>query len=144
MGIFPLGEALRMAQERNLDLIQITEKAEPAVCKIMDYGKYLYWQEKKEKETGKYKGGQVKGIRLTFGISPHDLEVRAKAAEKFLKQGNRVRVEMVLRGREKAHQDIAKEKINQFSEILNKLISIKIERDLKKEMRGFSLIIAKA
>ncbi len=138
-----MGEALQIARERNLDLIQVTEKVEPPVCKIMDYGKYLYSLEKKEKEAKKQKGGELKGIRLSFGISPHDLEIRAKLAEKFLKEGNGVRVEMVLRGREKAHFDFAKEKIRQFLEGLDKLIPIKIERDLKKEMRGFSMIITK-
>jgi len=138
-----LQEALRQAEERNLDLIQITEKAEPPVCKIMDYGKYLYWQEKKEKESTKQKGGEVKGIRLSFNISPHDLEIRAKLAEKFLKEGNKVRLEMILRGREKAMGEFAKGKINQFLEILRKQISIKIERELKREFRGFSMIISK-
>ena len=143
LGILPLVEALRTAQERNLDLIQVTEKVEPPVCKISDYGKYIYWQEKKEKESTKQKGGEVKGIRLTFNISPHDLEIRAKAAEKFLKEGNKIRIEMVLHGREKALGNFAKGKINQFLEILEKLAPIKIERELKREFRGFSMIIAK-
>lgn len=143
LGVFPLPEALQLAQARNLDLIQVTDKAQPPVCKIMDYGKYLYWLQKKEKEMKKHSGGEVKGIRLTFGISPHDLEVRAKAAEKFLKEGNKIRIEMVLRGREKAHGEIAKEKIGQFLEFLNKSIPIKVEKDLKRELKGFTMIIAK-
>lgn len=144
LGIFPTGEALRMAQERNLDLIQVTEKVDPPVCKIMEYGKYVYWQTKKEKEKEKNRGGEVKGIRLTFGISAHDLETRANFAAKFLKQGNKVRVEMVLRGREKGFPEIAKDKIGRFIETLQKTTPVKIERELKREMRGFSMIIAKA
>jgi len=143
LGILPLQEALQIAQGRNLDLIQVTERVEPPVCKIMDYGKYAYLEEKKGKGAQKQKGGELKGIRLSFGISPHDLEIRVFQAEKFLKEGNKVRIEMVLRGREKAHGDFAKDKIRQFLEILEKLIPIKIERELKREARGFTMIITK-
>ncbi len=142
MGVFNLSEALQLARERNLDLIQVTEKVEPPVCKFGDYGKYLYWLQKKEK--GVKKGGEVKGIRLGFNISLHDLETRAHQAEKFLKEGDKVRIEMILRGREKGLADFAKGKINQFLEILGKLIPIKIERELKKEPRGWTMIISKA
>ena len=143
MGIVNLEEALRTAQERNLDLIQVTEKVEPAVCKIMDYGKYLYWLRKKEKSSNIKGGGELKGIRLGFNISPHDLETRARQTEKFLKKGDRVRVEMILRGREKGLSEFAKNKINQFLEVLEKLTPIKIERELKREARGFTMIITK-
>ena len=142
-GVFSLKEAFRMAEERNLDLIQVTEKVEPPVCKIMDYGKYLYWLQKKEKVAKVSRGGELKGIRLGFNISLHDLETRARQAEKFFKKGDKVRIEMVLRGREKALGQFAKGKINQFLEILEKLIPIKIERELKREPRGFTMIISK-
>jgi len=144
LGIISLNEALQIARERNLDLIQVTEKVDPPVCKIMDYGKYLYSLEKKEKEASKkQKGGEIKGIRLSFGISPHDMEIRAHQSEKFLKEGDRIRIEMVLRGREKALSDFAKEKVKQFLEILNQIIPIKTERELKREARGFTVIISK-
>ena len=144
IGVIALSDALQMARERNLDLIQVTEKAEPPVCKLMDYGKYLYWLQKKEKAaSGGKKGGEVKGIRITFNISPHDMETRAKLAEKFFKEGNRVRIEMVLRGREKALTNFATGKIKQFLEILEKLTPIKIERELKREFKGFSMLISK-
>lgn len=143
-GVISLQEALRIAKERNLDLIQVTEKIDPPVCKIMDYGKYLYWLQKKEKMAKGSKGSELKGLRLGFNISPHDLETRARQAEKFLKKGDKIRIEMVLRGREKALGDFAKGKINQFLEILEKLVPIKIERELKREMRGFTMIITKA
>ncbi|MFH1180886.1 MAG: translation initiation factor IF-3 [bacterium] len=143
LGIMAAQEALRLAKERNLDLIQVTEKVEPPVCKISDYGKYLYWLRKKEKSPGGKKSGGLKGIRLTFNISQHDMETRARQAEKFLKAGDKVRVEMVLRGREKGLGEFAKGKIGQFLNFLNALVPIKIERELKREMRGFSMIIAK-
>ncbi len=141
IGIVSLAEALRFAQERNFDLIQVTEKIEPPVCKIMEYGKYLYWLQKKEK--GIKKSGEIKGVRLGFNISLHDLEVRVDQAEKFLKKGNLVKIEMILRGREKGLTDFAKEKIKKFLEILGKRVPIKIERELKRGPRGFTMIIAK-
>ena len=144
LGVLPLAEALQMAKEKNLDLIQVTEKVEPPVCKIMDYGKFLYIEEKKEKkDISKQKGGEIKGLRLSFNISDHDIETRANAAEKFLKEGNKVRVEMVLRGREKALGDFAKDKMIKFLETLDKIIPIKLERELKREARGFTAIISK-
>lgn len=143
VGTVPLAEALQMAKERNLDLIQVTEKVTPPVCKIMDYGKYLYWLQKKERAVKAKRGGELKGIRLGFNISLHDLETRAHQAEKFLKDDQKVKIEMILRGREKGLSEFAKGKINQFLEILGKLVPIKIERELKREVRGFTMIISK-
>ena len=145
LGVMNLEKALQLAWERHLDLIQVTEKVEPPVCKIMDYGKYLYQEKKKEKATTKkQKGGYLKGIRLTFNISQHDLETRARQTEKFLKEGDKVRIEMILRGREKALGNFAKEKINKFLETLQSLYPYKVERELKREPRGFSMIISKS
>jgi len=143
LGVLVLEKALQMARERNLDLIQVTEKLDPPVCKIMDYGKYLYHLKKKEKSIKHHTGGEVKGIRLTFGISEHDLETRVKQAEKFLKRGDRIRIEMKLRGRQKALQGFAREKIKKFLEILEKSIPIKTEKELKKQPRGLTMIISK-
>jgi translation initiation factor IF-3 len=125
-----------------MDLIQVTEKVEPPVCKIMEYGKYLYHQQKREKVVKHHKAGEVKGIRLTFGISEHDMEVRAKQAEKFLKEGNNVRVELVLRGREKALTNFAREKINKFLAMLSKMIPVKVESQVKREFRGLTMIVS--
>jgi len=143
LGVLVLTKALQIARERGFDLIQVTEKIEPPVCKLMDYGKYLYQLKKKEKSVKHHTGGELKGIRLTFGISEHDLETRVKQTEKFLKKGNRVRIEMKLRGRQKALQGFAREKIKKFLEILERSTPIKIERELKKQPRGLTMIIAK-
>jgi translation initiation factor IF-3 len=143
LGVVSFEEAARLAIERKLDLIQVTEKLDPPVCRLGDYGKYLYREEKKEKTSHKHKGGELKGIRLTFNISQHDLETRVRQTEKFLKRGDRVRVELPLRGRQKALQDFAREKIETFLEILKASLPIKIERELKREPRGFSMIITK-
>jgi len=139
-----LEKAIQIAKERGFDLIQVTEKVSPPICKIMDYGKYLYQQKKKEKTAKQHqKGSELKGIRLGFGISEHDLEIRAKQAEKFLKKGNKIRIEMKLRGREKALGQFAKEKVNKFLEILNNLIPIKTEGELRRQPRGLTMIVSK-
>lgn len=143
LGVISTPEALKLAKERNLDLIQVTEKVEPPVCKIMDHGKYLYSLQKKEKQSRTKMTGAIKGIRLGFNISSHDLETKAHLAKTFLAKGNKIRVELILRGREKALGEFAKGKIKQFMEILEKLTSIKIERELKRESRGFTVIISK-
>lgn len=139
MNIF---EAIDLAKSRELDLIQVTEKVEPPVCRIGNYGKYLYSLQKKEKKI-KPRGGDLKELRLTYNISPHDIEVRAKQAEKFLKDGDKVKVSLVLKGRQKAFGYLAKDKIQFFLDIINKLLPIKTERELKKEPRGFTTIISK-
>ncbi len=147
IGVFPLDEAVRMAKEQEMDLIQVTEKATPPVCKIGDYGKHLYWEKKKEREKrSKTIHSEIKGIRLKFGMSPHDMEIRSKTAAKFLDKGHKVRVELLLRGRQKAHtlSDFAKEKINLFIGMIEKEMPIKIEREVKKEGRGLTMIIVKA
>jgi translation initiation factor IF-3 len=141
LGIFSLEEALKMAKERNLDLILITEKVDPPVCKIGDLGKYLYQLQKKEK--GERKESEVKGIRLGFNISLHDLETRVDQAEKFLKKGDKIKIELILRGREKGLSDFGKEKIQKFLELLEKRVPIKIEEGLKKVPRGFIMIVSK-
>lgn len=131
-----------MAKEKGLDLIQVTEKVIPPVCRITDYGKYLYHLQKKERAI-RPKGGELKIIRLTFNISPHDLETRAKTAEKFLKGGDVVRIDLPLRGRQKALGGFAREKMSKFVEAMGKLIPIKVEKEIRREARGFSMIIAK-
>ncbi|OQX00732.1 translation initiation factor IF-3 [Candidatus Parcubacteria bacterium A4] len=144
LGVIKIEEALQMAKDRNSDLIQVTEKVEPPVCKIMDYGKYSYRQEKKKKEEKKHqKAGEMKTIRLTFNISIHDMETRARQAENFLKKGSVVKIELRLNGREKALQDVAKNKISKFIEILQSAIPVKAETEIKREGRGLMMTITK-
>lgn len=144
MGIVPLSEALRLAQERGFDLIQVTERVEPPVCRLGNYGKYLYQQEKKAKELKKPEGGGLKEVRLTFTISDHDLETRVRQAEKFLQKGNRVRVTLRLRGRQNALEGYARQKIEKFIQALGARIPVKKEREVKKEPRGLSVTVIKA
>ena len=142
-GVFTIGDALRLSEDLGLDLVEISPNAEPPVCKIANYGKYLYSQSKKEKKMAKPKGGELKEIRLTFKISPHDMEIRANQAKKFLDGGDKIKINMSLRGREKAMGQFATDKVKLFLEKLNLLIPIKTERELKREPRGFTMIVSK-
>ncbi len=140
LGIVMLKEALEMAWAKHLDLVQVTDKVIPPVVKITDYGKYLYSLQKKDK--GK-RTSEVKSIRLTYNISPHDMETRAAQAKKFLEKGDKVKIDLRLRGREKAFANLSKEKVGQFLEILSKSTPYKIDQELKKEMGGFNMIVSK-
>jgi len=145
LGVMNIFDAIDLAKSKGLDLIQVTEKVDPPVCRIGNYGKYLYQQQKKERKIKvKTKVGELKEIRLTYNISPHDIDIRAGQAEKFLKDGDKVKVSIVLRGREKAMGDFAKSKIQLFIEKLNTLIPIKVEREIKREPKGFTTIISKS
>jgi len=144
LGIMNIFAAIELAKGKGLDLIQVTEKVEPPVCRIGNHGKYLYAQQKKERKIkAGTKESKLKEIQVGFNTSPHDIEVKAGQAEKFLKDGDKVRVAMFLKGREKAMGDFAKKKIEFFQEKLNSLIEIKVERELKREPKGFSMIISK-
>jgi len=131
-----------MAFEKGLDLIEIAPKAQPPVCRIMDFGKYQYQKsqvEKKQKTT--QKKTDTKGVRISFGISQHDAGFKAKQAEKFLSQGHKVRIEMILRGREKGMIEIAKKKLNEFIELIPS--EVKIEQEPKRQQRGLGMVIVK-
>lgn len=143
LGIFSLEEALKIAKEKNLDLVQVTERTEPPVCRIIDYGKYLYWRKKKEKKAKTEGGGKLKNVRLTFKISDHDLLTQAEKTKVFLKRHYKIRIEMVLRGREKSLIQFAEEKIKKFLELLSNESVLNIERALKKGGRGLTMIVSK-
>lgn len=144
LGIMNIFEAIDLAKSKGLDLIQVTEKVDPPICKLANYGKYLYSQQKKDRKIRKNtKETKLKEVQLGFNISPHDIEVRAKQAEKFLKEGDKVKVNLPLRGREKAMGDFAKKKMEGFIEIMNNILEIKVEKEIKREPRGFSMIISK-
>lgn len=141
LGILKTYQAIQIAQERGLDLVEVSSKTQPSICKIIEYGKYQYLKEKKEKKT-KQKKSELKGIRIGFATSVHDLETKAKQSEKFLKKGHKVRIEMRLRGREKAHKDIAKEKLDKFLEMIP--LVIKKEEETKKNPKGIAVTICQS
>nr|WP_278309091.1 translation initiation factor IF-3 [Peptostreptococcus russellii] len=120
LGIMSSKEALELAGRKNLDLAMISPNGKPPVCKIMDYGKYKYEQARKEKEARKnQKTINVKEIRLRPGIGDNDLKTKANNAIKFLKKGDKVKVELRFRGRELGHKDIGRQVMMNFIEMLS-------------------------
>lgn len=133
-------EALDLAEKKELDLVCIAPKAQPPVCKILDYGKYRYELQKKEKEAKKnQKVTQVKEIRLSTFIEDHDIQVKAKNAGKFLKDGDRVKVSLRFRGREAAYKDRGLQVMNMFAEALSDIANV--EKKPTFEGRNVSMVL---
>ncbi len=109
-------DALALAKEHKLDLVIVTDKANPPVARVLEYGKYIYQQQKKERRAGQTKIQEMKSVQIRVKTSDHDLETKAKNVERFLEKGHPVRVHIYLRGREKAHQDLARKRLEDFLE----------------------------
>lgn len=141
LGIMPLKDALRHAQEAQLDLVKIVSDAKPPVCKIMDYGKYKYEQSKREKEARKkQKIINIKEIRMNPHIEDHDFEVRVKNAIRFLKDGDKVKVTIKFRGREITHFKLGEEVLKRMSERVNDVGLV--EKAPQLEGRNMVMIIS--
>jgi translation initiation factor IF-3 len=128
LGIFPKDLALKKADELNLDLVEIAPQANPPVCRIMDFSKYRYEQEKRERETKKHqKQAQLKEVRINPRIDAHDYEVKLKHIKEFLEKGHKVRIRMLFRGRELAHKDIGNRVIEKLIQDID--TTGKVERE---------------
>jgi translation initiation factor IF-3 len=137
-----LEDAFRIAEERRLDVIEIAPTAKPPVVKIMDFGKFKYAEAKKEREHHpKEHASETKMLRIGFKTGRHDLELRARQSEEFLAEGNKVKVDMVLRGREKALRDFARKR---FQEFLALIPGATLEQGVKSTPQGFTVILRKA
>jgi translation initiation factor IF-3 len=141
VGIVPLEEALRQARLVDLDLVEVSRGTMPPVCKILDYGKYQYEQAKREKESRKHqKKIEVKGIRLGLRTDDHDRMLKKKRTEEFLTEGDKVRVEIVLRGREKAHRPLARTIVETFFRTIT--VPYTVEEPIAHSPRGLAATIA--
>lgn len=141
LGILPVKEALRIAQEKELDLVEVAPTAKPPVCKIMDYGKYRYEQSKREREARKkQKIVEIKEVRLTPKIENHDFQVKVKSALKFLSGGDKVKASVKFRGREIVHADLGKNLLLQLYEAVKDHASL--EREPKIEGRNMIMILS--
>ena len=131
LGIVSSKEALRVAAEKDLDLVMIAPQAAPPVCKIMDYGKFRFEQEKREKEARKNQHTvEIKEIRLSPTIDEHDLQVKMKNAHKFLKSGDKVKVSVRFRGRAIAHTSLGLDVLKRFAEGCQELCNVEKEPKL--------------
>jgi translation initiation factor IF-3 len=136
--IISLEDALDLANEKKLDLVYIAPNANPPVCKILDYGKYRYELQKREKEARKkQRVTQVKEIRLSTFIEDHDINVKAHTASKFLKDGDKVKVSLRFRGREKDYANRGLEVMQKFTECISEFGAV----EKKPEFEGRSLIM---
>jgi translation initiation factor IF-3 len=143
LGEMPILDAMALAKEKLLDLVEVSPKAVPPVCRVMDYGKHLYQQSKQLRlAKAKQKKIEIKGVRLGLRTDTHDIEFKRAQSEKFLKQGDKVKIDIVLRGREKAHQDLARKNLQDF--IAGITVPYKIEDQIKRFPGGFNVIIAPA
>ncbi|MCI9216236.1 translation initiation factor IF-3 [Lachnospiraceae bacterium 42-17] len=140
LGIMPIKEAMRLAQEAELDLVKIAPKAQPPVCKIIDYGKYRYELARKEKEARKkQKIVEVKEVRLSPNIDTNDLNTKVNNAKKFISKGNKVKVTLRFRGREMAHVQQTKHILDDFAGLLADVASV--EKQPKLEGRSMSMVL---
>ncbi len=141
LGIMPAREALKRAQEADLDLVKIAPMAKPPVCKIIDYGKYRYELVRKEKEAKKkQKTVEVKEIRLSPNIESNDLNTKINAAKKFISKGNKVKITLRFRGREMAHMQSSRHILDDFAEELADIAMV--EKAPKLEGRSMSIVLA--
>lgn len=141
LGVMSSREALKIAQEADLDLVKIAPTAKPPVCKIIDYGKYRYEMERKEKEARKkQKTVEMKEIRMTPNIELNDLNTKMNAAKKFLSKGDKVKITLRFRGREMAHMQSSKHILDDFAEQLADVAVV--EKAPKLEGRSISMVLA--
>ncbi|AVH67129.1 translation initiation factor IF-3 [Nostoc sp. 'Peltigera membranacea cyanobiont' 213] len=141
LGIMPPQEALQLAEEKELDLVLISDKADPPVCRIMDYGKYKFEQEKKAREARKKQHtADVKEVKMRYKIEEHDYNVRVKQAERFLKDGDKVKATVMFRGREIQHSDLAEELLKRMATDLEPYGEL--QQAPKKEGRNMMMLIS--
>lgn len=140
LGIMSIAAAMKLAEEKDLDLAKIVPQAKPPVCKIMDYGKYRFELIKREKEARKnQKVIEIKEVRLSATIDQHDLEVKAKAAQRFIADGDKIKVAIRFRGRQASHSEIGLAVMKTFYEMLKDICNV--EKQPKLEGRNMTMFL---
>ncbi|PSB18747.1 translation initiation factor IF-3 [Phormidesmis priestleyi ULC007] len=141
LGIMSSREAMQLADEKELDLVLVSDKADPPVCKIVDYGKHKFEQEKKAKEAKKKQHNvDVKEVKMRYKIEEHDYNVRISQAERFLKAGDKVKATIMFRGREIQHSDLAEVLLKRMATDLQDLAEV--QQAPKKEGRNMMMLMA--
>jgi translation initiation factor IF-3 len=141
LGVIATFEALKLAEEAGLDLVEVAPNSSPPVCKILDYGKYKFLEQKKAAEARKnQKIVEVKEIKLRPGIDDHDYDVKMKAMKRFFEEGDKVKVTLRFRGREMAHQDLGAKLLDRVKEEVGPIA--KVEQDPKMEGKQMIMILA--
>jgi len=141
LGIVEIRAALEMADKYELDIVEVAPQVKPPVCRIMDFSKYKYDQERREREAKKHaKHTQLKEVRIRPKIAEHDYEIKLKRAMAFLKEGNKVKVSLMFRGRENAHREIGRRVVDRFSTDLREIGAV--EHGPILEGRMINMIVA--
>ena len=141
LGIITPQEALRIAEEKELDLVLVSDKADPPVCRIMDYGKYKFEQEKKAREARKKQHtADVKEVKMRYKIEDHDYQVRVNQAERFLKSGDKVKATITFRGREIQHSNLAEDLLKRMATDLEQLAEV--QQAPKREGRNMMMLLS--
>jgi translation initiation factor IF-3 len=141
LGIITPREAMDIANERELDLVLVSDKATPPVCRIMDYGKYKFEQEKRAREARKKQhSAEVKEVKMRYKIEEHDYNVRLNNAKKFLKAGDKVKATITFRGREIQHSDLARVLLQRLADDLGELAEV--QQAPKREGRNMMMLIS--
>jgi len=141
LGVMSTENAIKMAREKDLDLVEVGPNVSPPIAKIMDYGKYMYRKERQEKKGPKPKEQERKTVRVGYKTGAHDLEFKAKQVSEFLKEGHIVKIELTLRGREKALAHIGKEKLTNFLKSITEEFSV--QDNIRRSPFGWIIIIKK-
>ena len=141
LGVMSLRSARQIAEERHLDLVEVAPNGRPPVCRIMNYGKYRYEQQKREKEAKKkQKILMLKEVKLRPNIEDHDFYVKIKAAQRFLGEGSKVKVTIMFRGREMSHPELGEKLLMRFADELKDVAHV--EKEPKVEGRNMTMVIA--
>jgi translation initiation factor IF-3 len=141
LGIMTPREAIQIAEERELDLVLVSDKADPPVCRVIDYGKFKFEQEKKAREAKKKQHTvDVKEVKMRYKIEEHDYNVRINQAKRFLKDGDKVKATIMFRGREIQHSDIAEDLLKRIADDLQEVAEV--QQAPKKEGRNMMMLLA--
>lgn len=141
LGIMTPREALQLAEEKELDLVLVTDKADPPVCRIIDYGKFKFEQEKKAKEAKKKQHTvEVKEVKMRYKIEKHDYDVRLNQAKRFLQDGDKVKATVMFRGREIQHSDMARDLLTRLADDLQEFAEV--QQFPKQEGRNMMMLLA--
>lgn len=144
LGVMKLSAALDKARESELDLVEVSPKEEPPVCRLLDYGSFKYQKEKELRQQKAHaKKVEIKGIRLSVKMGAHDEDVRRQQALSFLEGGQKLKIEIILRGREKAHGELAIKKISDFIAALQKKYTLYTEQEIKRQGGNVSAIVGR-
>ncbi len=144
LGVLPTPDAIRIAHEHELDLVEVSPKEVPPVCKLLDYGAFKYQKEKEKRaQKAHAKKVEVKGIRLSVKMGAHDKDVRKTQALGFLEGGDKLKIEIILRGREKAHGELATDRINTFVKEVEKTYPLFIEQPVTRQGGNVSMIVGR-